>query len=481
MSTKTVKKEKMHISVIIAIIVAAVIVAAAFAFAVWRNSDAALEGSVAMKVGDTEITYPEFSYYYNSEVNYFINTYSESGLLSYLGIDTSKSLASQKCSFDEKKTWAEYFAESAKSRLEQTYIVYLESQKAEFEADKKAIEDNIALYKAAFEENASENKVSVDYYIKHVYGNGVTWDKFQTYLERALIANQYQDFLKDGITVTDNEIEKYFNENQAAYYSADYRSVSYSYTADGDTKRDDAKAHAEEFASKVTDEKSYIDLAWANLDDKTKESYEKAENTDYSLKTGATPSALTSEASKWLISADRKAGDVTVIEDTTAKNFTVYYFVSCKLKDYKVVNLREIYVAASEEGAEEKAKEILGKWNASGKTEDDFKALVAEYNPDMTNEGLYENVTSGYMPDVVDKWIFDEARKPGDVELIYDEESKDSKGFHIVYYASQGDEYWKYSVRLSLVSQKYSDKYTGIAKNYEVTANDSVISRITKA
>ena len=63
-SEKAVKKEKMHISVLITIIVAVIVVAAAFGYAVWRNSDAVFENSVAVTVGDTEIYGPEFSYYY---------------------------------------------------------------------------------------------------------------------------------------------------------------------------------------------------------------------------------------------------------------------------------------------------------------------------------------------------------------------------------------------------------------------------------
>ena len=86
MSNTTAKKEKMHISVLITVIVAALIVVAAFGWAIWRNSDAAIDGTVALTVGDNNVSKAEFSYYYNTQVNYFINTYEKSGLLSYLSI-----------------------------------------------------------------------------------------------------------------------------------------------------------------------------------------------------------------------------------------------------------------------------------------------------------------------------------------------------------------------------------------------------------
>lgn len=476
-SEKAVKKEKMHISVLITIIVAVIVVAAAFGYAVWRNSDAVFENSVAVTVGDTEIYGPEFSYYYYNAVNYFLETYSASGLLDYLGIDTSVSLATQECSFDSEITWAEYFAESAISNIEQTYVLYLESQKAGFEVNQEEIDETISSYRTAFEENASENNMSVDDYISLAYGDGVTWDRFVTYAEKALAASQYQESITDGISVNDDEITTYLNDNPYAYYELNYRSVSYSYTADDEESKTEAKSNADEFAANATSEQAYIDLAWANLAEETQTQYEEDGNTDYSLRTGISASSVPEAAADWMLSSERTEGDVTVIDNSDANNYTIYYFVSSALKDYKVVNLREIYIADTEDNAESIAAEIMEKWESSSKTEDDFIALVSEYNPDSLTEGLYENVTADYMPEAIDSWIFEDGRAPGDVSSIHDD-TEGSEGYHIVYYVSQGEEYWKYAIRNSLISQKYNEQYTSMAGNYETTQNDNVVSRV---
>ena len=60
MSNTTAKKEKMHISVLITVIVAALIVVGAFGWAIWRNSDAAIDGTVALTVGDNNVSKAEF-------------------------------------------------------------------------------------------------------------------------------------------------------------------------------------------------------------------------------------------------------------------------------------------------------------------------------------------------------------------------------------------------------------------------------------
>ena len=81
------------------------------------------------------------------------------------------------------------------------------------------------------------------------------------------------------------------------------------------------------------------------------------------------------------------------------------------------------------------------------------------------------------MPEAIDSWIFEDGRAPGDVSSIHDD-TEGSEGYHIVYYVSQGEEYWKYAIRNSLISQKYNEQYTSMAENYETTQNDNVVSRV---
>ena len=67
--------------------------------------------------------------------------------------------------------------------------------------------------------------------------------------------------ITDGISVNDDEITTYLNDNPYAYYELNYRSVSYSYTADDEESKTEAKSNADEFAANATSEQAYIDLA----------------------------------------------------------------------------------------------------------------------------------------------------------------------------------------------------------------------------
>lgn len=471
----TAKKEKMHISVLITVIVAAIVVVGAFGWAIWRNSDAAIEGTVAVTVGENNVSKAEFSYYYSMQVNYFLNTYEQSGLLSYLGIDTDKSLSSQTCLFDSDKSWAEYFAESALDEIEETYVLYSESVKAGFTPDSEEIQKTLEQYKSTFETYAKTSSMDLDSYLTAAYGKGVTWDRFKTYMERSLIASQYGDEVYDGIEVSEDEIDEYFKDNKASFYTVDYRSVTFDYDEDDAASKTEAKKKADEFAAKATDADSFKSLAWDLLTDAKKTEYEKTENTDYTLKTGSTVSSLASSAHDWFVSSDRKPNDVTVVDDADSECYVVYSYVLGAVKDYKLANVRMFFI--SEDDTDD-IKTATSAWNSSAKTEDAFKELVAKYNASSENGGLYENITKGYTVDVVNDWIFADGRKAGDAEIIADTETEDSEGSYFVYYVSSGDEYWHYASETQVRSKKYSSSYEEFAKLYETVKKDNVIKDV---
>lgn len=477
MSNKTVKKEKMHISVIITIILAAIVVVGSFVFALWNKSDAAKESKIAVTVADKQIAGPEFTYYYQSEVNYFVNTYSQSGLLSYIGLDTSKSLSSQQCTFDTSKTWAEYFADRAVESIKETYILSMESEKAGFTPDREDIDSHISEYKTVFEAAAKENGVSLNEYTKAIYGNGVTWDKFVSYLERAVIAEQYSQKVLNDINVEEDAVTKYFNDNKASYYETDYRAVDFTYTSDNEDSKKEAKAKADELVGKITDEESFKTLAWETLSDETKKSYEESENTDFTLKTGSTASTLDSSVSEWVINPERKAGDTFVADITGSHKYTVYYFKSASLRDYKLANFRLVSVAKSEENSEAKANEILEKFNASDKTAEAIEKIITEYDAD-SNGGVFENISKGSMPTKLNDWIFADGRKAGDTAVVYNDATKDSEVYYVVCYIEDGDVYWHAAATSSVRQQKYNETYEAFSKDYETVSDKDVINSL---
>ena len=98
---------------------------------------------------------------------------------------------------------------------------------------------------------------------------------------------------------------------------------------------------------------------------------------------------------------------------------------------YDAVDVRHILV-----DDEETAKDLLAQWEAGERTEDSFAALVEGNSTDpgsAENGGLYTNVTQGQMVTEFNDWCFDDARQPGDTDIV-----QTSYGYHIMYFVRRG-------------------------------------------
>lgn len=113
--------------------------------------------------------------------------------------------------------------------------------------------------------------------------------------------------------------------------------------------------------------------------------------------------------------------------------------------------------------AYKKAKDIYNEYMDGEKTEEAFAALAEKYSADTaslssaenatTEGGLYENITKGSMVEEFENWVYDEARQPGDVEVI-----KTSYGYHVMYFVSTNEEAeWISSIRSDISSEKQTE------------------------
>ena len=130
----------------------------------------------------------------------------------------------------------------------------------------------------------------------------------------------------------------------------------------------------------------------------------------------------------------------------------------------------------SDEAAKAKADEVLNMWLEGEKTEDSFAALATEYTEDpgsQTTGGLYEDVKNGDMVTEFNDWLFDSSRTLGDYGIV-----KTSYGYHIMYFAGDGEAQWKADVEQAMKSDYYSEKLEEYKKAHTVTFYDEIISEI---
>ena len=458
-------------------------------------------------VGDHDVQRSEYEYYYYSGIN---NLYAYYGnYLSYMGLDLSKPLDEQ--AYMENMTWKDYFDQQAVSQLKQVYALTDAAEAAGFEYDASADVDDFA---ESIETGAANANMSAADYLKSSYGTLATMDKVKAYVEKSSIATAYYNSIEDATEITDEEVSDYYDENKDNYDSVDYlvckiaadmpetETVAAEETTAPETETGETETLSEEEkAAQEAEKKAAEEAAMTAAKEKADEMLEQISDessfenlyADYATdtavelrKTNAKKSSISpTGVGQWLFDSARQAGDTTVIEDTTGNAYYVVYFIDRYLDHAKTVDVRHILIRSSAETTDEmtdeekataeenakaeakqKAEDIYAEWKNGDATEDSFAALVEANSEDTgsnTNGGLYEAVTKGQMAASFNDWIFDDARKPGDTEIVETE-----YGYHVMYFVGDNAEAWYVNIENTLRTNKMQEYITNLTADMEV-------------
>ena len=150
------------------------------------------------------------------------------------------------------------------------------------------------------------------------------------------------------------------------------------------------------------------------------------------------------EAKEWAFAADTKVGDTKLIVDEEKGTYTVYMLAKAGYRDEEITkNAAVLYLTDDNNGgdSETKANEIMTEWNAGEKTEEAFIALCEKYS-----ESAHNHVEEGYTKSTTDigEWLYADGRAVGDVGVVHSDANKCS---YLVYFAGDGPESWKVSVK----------------------------------
>ena len=106
-------------------------------------------------------------------------------------------------------------------------------------------------------------------YIHALFGDGITEDIIREYAKLTTLTNKYYLQVYNGYSYTDEDYEKYFEENKTSYQYADFIQYNFSYASGSETSTDEAaqkaarekaKAYADNLAQckTATEFKSYV-------------------------------------------------------------------------------------------------------------------------------------------------------------------------------------------------------------------------------
>ena len=502
LEAKKERSRKITIGVIAAIVICIVLAIGAKVYSKYQDVN-----GTYISIGDHEITKGEFDYYYNNCYYSYVNNYGQ--YISYFGLDTSKPLDQQ--SYSDTMTWKDYFEQQAVNQMKMVYALKDAGEAEGFVYDTaEEVENNMQTISDA----ADNAEMKVAEYLTSQFGEYAKTDKIRKYMADSSYAAAYYNEIDGAIEVSDDEINAYYEENKDDFDSVDYLmcTIKADIPEDEATEADGGEAETEELSE---EEKTAKEAAEAAVRDAAMAEAQKqaesmlAEVTDkesflavydkYATDTeteaehigSAKSSVVSTGAADWLFDSARKAGDITVIENSGSDSWCVVLFEDRYLKHEKTFDMRHILVQFEQEetdsetgetevteeakaAAKAEAEKIYQEWKDGAATEDSFAELANTYSDDTgsnTNGGLYEAVYDGRMVSSVNDWLFDESRKTGDTGLVETE-----YGWHVMYFVGENAERWHVNIENTLHSNKAEEQVTALTDALEVKDSKGVLN-----
>lgn len=270
---------------------------------------------LGIKAGSRSFSVAECNYVYNMQYMNMLNSYGD--YASLIGLDKSQPLDEQKCtitgSSDENYTWDDYFMDNTKTFLQQLAALEAYAKANDISLDS---DDNAAIDEqmATFDDATKYGYASADKFISANYGRGCNSSVVRDVIELQQLATKVQQSISGSYSFTASELaEKY------ASVKDDYDKFTYDfYLVQAETETNDdgttatptdaALTKAMETANSIKDA---MDKDGLTLEKAVQNAVKDAKLTNQE----GTPGSDTESALKeWLVSSERKKGDVTVIK-----------------------------------------------------------------------------------------------------------------------------------------------------------------------
>ncbi len=411
-----------------------------------------------------------------AEANIYLGLVSQQFLQGGAFSQTGQDMLSKPSQFNPNGTLRDDMLLTIENQAKVATYLWWKATQEGYELD-EADAQNLDMIIQQYSSIASQSQVTLSHYLSVMFGPGVNEKVFREFFSKNQLGNKYYRDVYAGFTYDDATIDAKYEADPDNYNRVDFR--SYLFTAEvPENKTDDtkaasgetadkakdqaenqekepdkakAKADADAFAAQVKDAEDFKKQA-AVLDskkaaqDKNDQQAQAKQNADSSLTKGARKLNLGGELASWLFAGDRKANDVTVIEEPSGYR-VVMFMEKYKPTDIGSYTSRHILFQIKEDDVEKtdekmkaKAEEVLAQYKAGDQSEEAFAKLATELSDDKAsavNGGLTEDIRPGQFVAEYDKYCTDPARKNGDVEIV-----KTDYGYHIIYFISSTEQ-WK--------------------------------------
>lgn len=456
------RDRKIAVTVGVLLLAALVCLLASFPIRNWMT----VHGTYIVVAGEN-VSKVEFDYNYNLVSNSYINSERGYILSIYGGVDWTGDLSRQ--IYSGNLTWKDYFEQLAVNNILHNKALAREMKAAGFSYDVGA---EFQEYKENLRQAASDAGMTLDAYVKEIYGPYATMSRIEGYVKNGIAANAYYNSVAESKEPGDGAIQAYYEENKDDYDSVDYRLIAVDAELPTEpTELADPVEEAEEAEeageTEVSEETAYepseaeIEAAMALAEAEAEEQLKNLA-TDGELYENFQWSSVSSLFRDWLFDETRKPGDTTVIEDSADHRYYALELVSRYLDQTPTADVR---IIITESGS---GQTVLDEWQAGDATEESFITLVEQYSTDsysVSAGGLYEGMTASDTAEVLTDWVFDPSRAEGDTTVISLEENGID---YVIYYVKSGDPAWKLDIRSVLLSEIMADYINDITEGMEV-------------
>lgn len=387
-----------------------------------------------INVGGHDITKLEYDYHFNMAYDEYLNTYGS--YLSMMGLDTTRDLDKQQ--YSDTMTWQDYFDQLAVDSLKHNKALLNEATAAGFTYDTAK---DYETFVEAMKEGAAQQSVTVNKYYKLNFGKYATASNMKPFVEESYFVAAYYNSVADTKGASEDEILAYYEANKKEYDRVDYL-----YT---------------EIAADVTETSTEEEITTAMADAKTKaEAALEVIGEEGEEVNGMLYGSVHSTFRDWMFDEARAEGDTTMVEDAESNKYYVVMYKDRYRDENPTASVRSLLTTNVS------GEDILKEYMTMGSTEEAFIDLVSKYSEDAYTSatgGLYEELGKSATETDLNTWIFDEARKPGDVTII-----KEDTSTYVLYYIEKGRPSWQARIGSTLLGENLTEYLTEIKDNCEV-------------
>ena len=520
------KKSRQHKAIFIGIIAVLLAFAALLIYNKFATNGSKERNTVVASTENFEVSQSMMTYYFNTLYNSFANSYSQDQENFKKFVEDVNNRDSN---YDFIMSYAKSQAEQYLTLCEMAKEAGVELDKEDYEAIDSAIDSYKETQLSYGQNNNMYSLMTFDKFLETIFGESVNEDVVRECLELNQLAAKYQEEVTEGMTYTDEECEKYFEEHKDDYEYVDY--LTYTFTKPAETTEDttdttadttedtaedttedtaadttedtaedtepdetpdqdtpnEAEAAADELAAKTSAEEFNAYMT-EYLTKKAEASLAEGEEVDAEniktqveglAKTKQLKSAISGDGAKeWAFADDAKVGSTYVSADEEAGTYVVYMLTATPYRDEELTRSAAVLTLSDSNydgDSSAKAEEIVAEWEKSDKTEEAFIELCEKYS-----ESSHHHVEEGYTKSnsgEISDWLFDESRKDGEVGIVRAEEN--ATATYIVYCAGEGDEAWKSSVINAKRNEDFTAKMEEYQKAHAVDAEAETPSAVT--